>query len=326
MVDRAVIFGCEGPTLAPAEAAFFAQSNPWGFILFARNLIDADQIRRLCGALRDAVGRDAPILIDQEGGRVARLRAPLAREWPHPLDHIKGKTLKEAKTIFYWRYRLIAAELTDLGIDVNCAPMVDLIYENSHDIISDRAYGTDPNIVAGLGRSVADGLMDGGVLPILKHIPGHGRAAIDSHLDLPRIETDLKDLVETDFLPFKRLSDLPMAMTGHLLFEEIDAQDCVTHSKTLIGFIRANIGFDGLLMTDDLSMKALGGDLSDRASKALDAGCDMILHCNGQMPEMEAVADATPILADTALQRANAALASKRAAQPFDPEEARAAL
>ncbi|MEM9716579.1 MAG: glycoside hydrolase family 3 protein [Pseudomonadota bacterium] len=325
MAASAVIFGCEGPHLSPDEVAFFKEADPWGFILFLRNLEAPDQIRKLCDDLRNSVGREAPILIDQEGGRVARLRPPLASDWPNPKDHVAGLTADVASEVMYLRYRIIAEELLSYGIDVNCAPMLDVPLPSTHDIIADRVYADDPALVAQLGRAVMSGLLDGGVLPIIKHIPGHGRANIDSHLDLPRVDADAAAL-QADFAPFKDLSDAPMAMTGHVLFEAYDPENCATMSSIMVDLIRTNIGFDGLLMTDDLSMKALKGGFKERVTGALSAGCDMILHCNGVMDEMQQVISQTPMLSGQAQNRADAALAARRPAQPFDAEEARMRL
>jgi len=314
MSSSAVIFGCEGTVLSPDEASFFKDAKPWGFILFLRNLEDKKQIRTLCEDLRATVGWQAPILIDQEGGRVARLRAPLATEWPYPKDQVAGLSDADAAQVMYDRYKTIAVELLDFGIDVNCAPMLDVDQSNTHEIISDRVYGDDPDRIAKIGRAVAEGILDGGGLPIMKHIPGHGRASIDSHLELPKVSEDQDVISKTDFAPFHALNDLPMAMTGHVLFEQIDPVNCATLSETVINLIREDIGFEGLLMTDDMSMKALQGSFQFRAEAAFAAGCDLALHCNGVRTEMEEIMKATPVLSDLSLKRADAALAAKRSA------------
>lgn len=305
---RAAIFGCLGPVLSDDERAFFADANPWGFILFSRNIENPEQLRALTGALRDAVGRDAPILIDQEGGRVARLRPPQWRDWMPPLDQMAIVARENRRRAMALRYRIIADELRAVGIDVNCAPMLDVATDASHDIIRNRCYSDDPETVADIGRAVADGLLAGGVLPIIKHIPGHGRAGMDSHLDLPVVDADAATLAATDFLPFARLADLPMAMTAHIVYPALDAEACATLSPHVIGLIRQEIGFDGLLMTDDLSMQALSGDFGARARGALAAGCDLILHCNGDPAEMTEILAETPALQGDALRRADAAL------------------
>ena len=312
MAPSAVIFGCEGTTLSDTERAFFKQADPWGFILFLRNLEDKAQIQKLCADLRASVGRDAPILIDQEGGRVARLRPPLAKDWPYPRDQVNGLSNEDAAAVMYDRYKSIALELIDFGIDVNCAPMLDVCQPDTHNIISDRVYGDDPQRIAAIGQAVSEGLLDGGVLPIMKHIPGHGRALIDSHLDMPRVDASSAALSEIDFAPFRALNDLPMAMTAHVQFDAIDPDYCATLSRKVITAIRDEIGFDGLLMTDDMSMKALTGSFKDRTEAAITAGCDMALHCNGVMVEMEQVLSGLGRLQGDALRRAEAALAAKR--------------
>ncbi len=316
----ACIFGCEGPQLTAAEKHFFKAANPWGFILFARNLADADQIRALTADIRQVVGRDVPILIDQEGGRVQRLRAPDWSEWLSPLDHVMQNP--DSRSIEL-RYRIIAAELHALGIDVNCAPMLDIATPDSHEIIENRCFGRDPETVTKMGRAAANGLLSGGVLPIIKHIPGHGRANMDSHYALPQLDTPLATLQASDFIPFKQLSDLPMAMTAHITYTGIDPDNCATQSPKVINTIRTDMAFDGLIMTDDLSMKALKGSFSDRCNASFNAGCDVVLHCNGVMAEMVQVADATPALSGKALARADAALAMRKIPEAFDLKAAK---
>jgi len=313
MAARAVIFGCAGVELTAAERRFFAGAEPWGFILFARNIADPGQLRRLTGDLRESVGRDAPVLIDQEGGRVARMRAPDWREWAPALEEcarLPGRV--ERARAMYLRYRLIAGELRAVGIDVNCAPVLDLARPETHAVIRNRCYGSDPAEVAAIGRAVADGLMAGGVLPVMKHVPGHGRGRVDSHAELPEVAAPHAVLAASDFAPFRALADLPMAMTAHVVYAGLDPEAPATQSPRLVEIIRSEIGFDGLLMTDDLSMHALSGDPGARAGRALAAGCDMILHCNGDPREMTAVAAAVPALDGRALARADAALALRR--------------
>ncbi|MBL4751502.1 MAG: beta-N-acetylhexosaminidase [Amylibacter sp.] len=317
----ACIFGCEGQQLTAAEKQFFKAANPWGFILFARNLTNADQIRALTTDIRQVVGRNVPILIDQEGGRVQRLRAPDWSEWLSPLDHV---TQNPDSRSIELRYRIIAAELSALGIDVNCAPMLDIATPDSHEIIENRCFGRDPETVTKMGRAAANGLLAGGVLPIIKHIPGHGRANMDSHFDLPRLDTSLATLQASDFIPFKQLSDLPMAMTAHIIYTDIDPDHCATQSLKVINTIRTDMAFDGLIMTDDLSMKALQGSFADRCAASFGAGCDVVLHCNGVMDEMMQVADATPKLSGKTLARADAALAMRHPPQAFDLKSAKA--
>lgn len=306
----ACILGVEGQRLTARERDLFGRVRPFGFILFARNLDSKDQIRVLCTQLREAAGHQAPILLDQEGGRVQRLRPPLGRDWLSPMEEI-ARAGARADEIMYARYRLIAAELLDLGIDANCAPLVDVATAQTHAFLRDRCYGSDPATVADLGRAVADGLLDGGVLPVVKHMPGHGRAVVDSHFDLPRVDAAPEDLSARDFLPFRKLSDLPLGMTGHLVFSAIDGAPSTTSAKVM-GLIRDEIGFDGLIMTDDISMKALQGGLGDLSAKALAAGCDVILHCNGVFEEMVEVTEAAGALTGPAEARAIHALAARR--------------
>lgn len=321
-MSNAVIFGCQGLTLSADERAFFADAQPWAFILFARNLDTPAQIQKLCSDLRDSVGRNAPILIDQEGGRVARLRAPQWREWLPPLEQMACVAPENARQAMVLRYRLIAHELHALGIDVNCAPMLDVPTPEAHEIITNRCYGTAPDTVAEMGRACAEGLLAGGVLPIIKHIPGHGRGSADSHFELPVVDCDADTLDKIDFEPFRRLSDLPMAMTAHIVYTAFDADACATVSPTMIDIIRTSIGFDGLLMTDDLSMKALKGTFAQRTSASLNAGCDVVLHCNGEMDEMTQIMTQVPTLTGKSLIRATAAEDLRKTPDPFDADHA----
>jgi beta-N-acetylhexosaminidase len=310
MAARAVIFGCGGTAVSAAERAFFADADPWGFILFARNVESPEQLARLTGELRESVGRDAPVLVDQEGGRVQRMRAPHWRDWLPMLDEAAALA-PEARARGLWlRSRLIAAELRAVGIDVNCAPVLDLACDETHAVIRNRCLGGDPAEVARLGRAVAEGFLAGGVLPVIKHMPGQGRAALDSHLALPEVTADRGQL-EADFAPFRALADLPIAMTAHVVYRALDTRPA-TQSPSVIGLVRDEIGFDGLLLTDDLSMKALAGDFGDRARASLAAGCDIVLHCNGDAAEMAAVAAAVPELSGRGADRAAAALALRR--------------
>lgn len=317
MTLRPAIFGVAGPVLSPEEAAFFAEVAPWGFILFARNVSDPEQVRRLTGDLRDAVGRDAPVLVDQEGGRVQRLRPPHWREWPPVRDLCEGAademSLLQSLRV---RYRAIAEELLDVGIDVNCVPVLDVPQPNAHPIIGDRAFGWTPGEIALRGREAAAAMLEVGVLPVIKHLPGHGRALCDSHEDLPRVSTPLEALRATDFLPFLSMRDAPLGMTAHVVYDAIDREACATLSPAVIRLIREELGFDGLLMTDDLSMKALSGSMQVRTSGALQAGCDVVLHCNGLMDEMTAIAEALPPMDGAAMVRADRASAARRPAVP----------
>lgn len=320
-LPTAVIYGCAGLELTAEEKAFFAEQNPLGFILFARNCDNPVQVKKLVDDLKATVGhREALILIDQEGGRVARLRPPHWREYPaaRTLANLADKSVQLAGEALYLNSRLIAEELTYLGINVDCLPLADVPVEGSHDIIGDRSYGNDPERVAVLGREASQGLMDSGVLPVLKHIPGHGRAMVDSHLDLPEVHTDLDELRRTDFAPFRELADLPLGMTAHVLYTAIDDKRVATLSPDVITLIREEIGFDGLLMTDDLSMKALKGDFAQLTRDALAAGCDIILHCNGNMTEMQAIASAISELSGEAAARAERAGRILSRNEPFD--------
>jgi beta-N-acetylhexosaminidase len=309
------IFGCEGLTLSRDEAAFFRDADPFGFIVFARNLDSPAQIRALTQAMRDAVGRDAPILIDQEGGRVQRLRGPTWREWPAPLDCVaRARDPARAMGI---AARLIAHELRALGIDSNCAPCADIARETTHPFLRNRCYGSNPGHVIPVARAVADGLAAGGVLPVIKHMPGHGRASLDTHHDLPTVDASAADLATSDFAPFAALADLPMAMTAHIVFSSYDTRPA-TQSPAMIRVIREVIGFRGLLVTDDLNMQALSGSVADRAAAALAAGCDIALHCKGTVAEMAATAAAIGPMPAATATRAAAALAARKAPHPVD--------
>lgn len=290
----AVIFGCAGLLLRDSERQFFRDADPVGFILFARNVESPDQVRRLVAELRECAGGDSAfVLIDQEGGRVARLKPPYWREAP-PAGRIGAlyAASPDAGIAAAWlNARLQAEELHALGIDVDCAPVLDLSVPGAHDIIGDRSFGADTAAIAALGRSACNGFMAGGVLPVVKHVPGHGRALQDSHKALPVVSVARQVLESTDFAPFRDLADMPAAMTAHVVYEAVDPDNPATTSATVIrDVIRGAIGFDGLLISDDLSMKALQGGLGARAAAAHRAGCDVVLHCNGDMAEMQAVA------------------------------------
>ncbi|MFB9150438.1 beta-N-acetylhexosaminidase [Roseovarius ramblicola] len=312
----AIITGVEGHQLTPGEKAFFREARPFGFILFARNIDTPDQLRALCDELREAAGHEAIITIDQEGGRVQRLRAPHWRDWPAPLDHAVAAGACAAEAL-HLRYRIIAAELANVGIDSNCAPLVDVAGRDTHPFLRDRCYGETAGRVALFGRAVADGLMEGGVLPVVKHIPGHGRAGADSHHELPRVTAPAEHLAEVDFAPFEALADLPMAMTAHVVYDALDGRPA-TLSPVIIEIIRRSIGFDGLLMTDDIGMDALSGSLVERTRSALAAGCDVVLHCNGTLAERQAVAAAAGGMRAAAQDRAERALAARRTPDPVD--------
>ena len=320
----ATILDADGLKLSKEEARFFREADPFGFILFARNIKSPDQVYGLCSEMREAVGRDAPILIDQEGGRVQRMRSPDWREWSPPLDFVRMAG-DDAERAMYIRYRLIAEELQSVTVDGNCAPMTDLVHAGTHPFLANRCYGSDPEAVAALGRAVANGLLDGGVLPVLKHIPGHGRARNDSHFDLPTIDADLEELTDTDFVPFRALHDLPMAMTAHIRLSQVDEAPA-TLSRDVMNLVRTDIGFDGLIMTDDISMKALEGSIPDICRWALDAGCDVILQCNQSLADREACADAAGLMSDAAQTRADAALARRKAPVDIDKHALNAEL
>lgn len=313
----ATILGCAGTGLGPEERAFFRAADPWGFILFARNVESPSQLRRLTAGLREAVGREAPVFIDQEGGRVARLGPPYWRAWLPPLDQAERAGEGAARSLWI-RYRLIASELRALGIDGNCAPMADIAEDGTHPFLRNRCYGGSPAEVAERARAVADGLVAGGVLPVLKHIPGHGRAQADSHLELPHVDVPRQDLSVWDFAPFKALADLPLAMTAHIVYRTLDLASPVTLSRAGIRAIRDEIGFGGLLMTDDISMKALSGPLGRLSAAAIAAGCDIVLHCNGDREEMDEVVASSGQLSAAAILRAEAALACRQVPEPVD--------
>jgi beta-N-acetylhexosaminidase len=329
-MTKAFITGVAGTTLSDDERAFIRAERPWGFILFKRNIETPQQVVSLVDELKRCSGRgEAPVLIDQEGGRVQRLGPP---HWPvYPPGALFGKLYDtdpvQGLSAARLSARLIAADLWELGINVDCLPLADVPVAGADAIIGDRAYGTEPGKVAAIARAVTDGLEHGGILPILKHIPGHGRATADSHLRLPTVDTAKTELENTDFAAFSSLRDLPMAMTAHVVFSALDPVHPATTSATIIAqVIRGVIGFDGLLMSDDVSMNALSGSVAERTKAIFEAGCDIVLHCNGKLEEMREVAAGTPELSGKPLQRAERALASRRAPQPFDRDAARAEL
>jgi beta-N-acetylhexosaminidase len=330
MTSHAFITGISGLTLSADERAFARAEQPWGFILFKRNIDSPAQVSALVSELRESIEQpDAPVLIDQEGGRVQRFGPP---HWPayppgavfgalYDIDRALGLTAARLSA------RLIAADLIDLGVTVNCLPLADVPIAGADAVIGNRAYGTEPGKVAAIARAVTEGLEQGGVLPVLKHIPGHGRATADTHFRLPVVDTPRAELERTDFAAFQPLADLPMAMTAHVVFSALDPAQPATTSATIIEqVIRGGIGFQGLLMSDDVSMNALAGSITERTRAILSAGCDMVLHCNGKLDEMREVARETPELSGKALDRATRALASRNAPQPFDRMAARAEL
>ena len=302
------IFGCSGLSLTQDERDFFHEVQPWGFILFGRNVDTPEQVTALVAELKSCVSHDdVPILIDQEGGRVRRLRPP---HWEaYPAGEVFGEHYHQDKKRalrFAWlQSRLMACDLQQLGINVDCLPVLDVPVRGSHDVIGDRAYGTEPVIVSDIGLAASEGLLSGGVLPVIKHIPGHGRAGVDSHKDLPVVTATISELEKSDFEPFRRLNEMPLAMTAHVVYTAIDADNPATTSKRVIkDIIRDYIRFDGLLMCDDLSMHALKGSFEERTSASFDAGCDVVLHCNGDLSEMRPIAVASPKLSGDSLRRA----------------------
>jgi beta-N-acetylhexosaminidase len=327
---KAFISGCAGTELSAAERAFFAEQQPWGLILFQRNCKSPEQLHDLCADFRNIVNRrDAPVLIDQEGGRVQRMTTAVNALWPkYPSAAQLGKlyardplhALRTARNVG----RLIANDLDEAGISVNCMPVLDVPQDGSHAVIGDRAYGSDPQTILTLARAHVVGLMDGGILPVMKHVPGHGRAKVDSHKELPIVSADRAALEATDFHCFAGFADCPMAMTAHVVYQAIDPLRPATLSaRVLRDVVRKQMGYAGLLMTDDLSMHALGGSFEDRAKGALDAGCDVVLHCSGVMAEMQEVAEATIALKGKSMARAKAALRQRRKPIPFDERTAR---
>jgi beta-N-acetylhexosaminidase len=327
---KAFITGLAGAELTSEEAAFLAASRPCGIILFARNCTGHEQIRKLVAEAKQAVGeRDLMVLIDQEGGRVQRLRPPLGRALPPAAAYgaLYRRDAEGACRAANRAARLVAEDLTGLGINTDCAPVLDVPVAGSHDIIGDRAYGTTPHQVAKLARAVAEGFLAQGLLPVIKHMPGHGRATKDSHLDLPVVTTPRAELTQTDFAAFRQLADMPAAMTAHVVFTDIDPQQPASTSVTVTGdIIRGDIGFDGLLMSDDLSMRALTGSFGERAAAVIAAGSDLALHCNGDLAEMQAVASAVPALSGRGLERFAAAIDVTRRRETFDVAAAEADL
>ncbi|MCY4334310.1 MAG: beta-N-acetylhexosaminidase [Litoreibacter sp.] len=321
MVSNAYIFGCAGEQLTADESRFFASAKPWGFILFARNVADKAQLKRLTDDLRDAVGWQAPILIDQEGGRVQRMRGPIWQEFQPALDQMQSAS--DPARAMYLRNRLIASDLHEVGIDVNCAPVADVLQPETHPVMKNRCYSEDVETAVAMCREAAKGFLDGGVLPVLKHIPGYGRAVVDGHLDLPRVDVSRAELDALDFAPFKALNDIKMGMTAHIVFPVIDDAPATTSPKAM-QVIRKEIGFEGLIMTDDISMKALSGSVEARCEAALAAGCDLALHCNGKMEEMAKISERCGPMSEAAQSRAKAALAEGQTPSDIDIPAARA--
>ena len=329
-LPAAAVFGCAGTSLSAGERFFFAETNPLGFILFARNCETPRQVSTLVSELRDAVGRDdAPILIDQEGGRVQRLGTPnwIKRPPQGLFARMALDDRAQAREAASMNARLIAEDLRLLGIDIDCLPVLDVPEAGAHDIIGDRSFGSDPELVAELGEAVIAGLMAGGVLPVIKHLPGHGRATADSHLSLPRVSTDAETLKETDFVPFRRLYHAAWGMTAHIVYDAFDADLPATLSATMIQeIIRGEIGFQGFLVSDDVNMKALTGSAAENCLAALEAGCDAVLHCNGDLAEMIEVASDLPCLTGMAWQRFQSGRAMVPVVEDIDVAEYQAHL
>lgn len=304
---KPLFFGCCGPSLTDSERTFFEREQPAGFILFARNIVSPQQVKTLTTDLRLTQSRaNVPILIDQEGGRVQRMGPPEWHRYPAMGWYAeKAKhNIDDAHRALDLGCKLIADDLLRVGVNVNCLPLLDVPVDGSDNIIGDRAFGSDPDTVSDFGQLVVDSLKNAGVHPVIKHIPGHGRATVDSHLSLPVVSDELKTLTNSDFKPFTAVKRADFAMTAHIIFEAIDAERPATLSPAVVqSIIRDHIGFDGLLMTDDLSMKALSGSFEERAALSLEAGCDLVLHCNGNMAEMEAVASGAPVMSAISAQK-----------------------
>ena len=326
MAARAFITGLSGLNVSADERAFLKEAQPWGLIIFKRNVNTPQQVTELTNSFRDTVGWAAPVLVDQEGGRVQRLGPPHWPAFPPGACYgaIYDRDVASGLAAARLAGHLIAAELNVLGIDVDCLPLADVLAPGADPVIGDRAYGTEPGKVAAIAGAIAQGLLAGGVLPVLKHLPGHGRATADSHHKLPVVDTDRATLESTDFAAFRPLSRLPLGMTAHVVFSAIDPDAPATTSVTMVReVIRGFIGFRGLLMSDDVSMKALSGTIAERSRAAFAAGCDVVLHCNGDLNEMTAVAREAPKLDGEAARRAEAALAQRKAPEEFDVNAAR---
>ena len=323
MAPRAFICGLSGTELSPDESAFLGDARPWGVILFSRNTDNPEQVRRLCASVREALEReDAPILIDQEGGRVQRLGPPHLRAFPAGARYGEmylRNSLAGVEAAFLGA-KLIALDLASLGVTVDCLPVLDIPVDGGTAAIGDRALGFSVDSVATLGGAQIDGLIAGGVVPVLKHMPGHGRAMVDSHQSLPQVDATMEELEGQDFTPFRLLAKrAPLGMTGHVVFLDVDDSAPATlSSAVIVNVIRERIGFDGALMTDDICMAALSGSPRERAERAIAAGCDLVLHCNGALAEMREVAAGVPELRDDALRRTDAALALRRPPDTVD--------
>jgi beta-N-acetylhexosaminidase len=326
--SKAMILGCSGLTLTPDEIALYKTERPWGFILFGRNIGDAAQVKELVASMREAVGRpEAPVLIDQEGGRVQRIKPPILQAYPSAqvLGEIYLGDREKGLRAAWLMSRLHAFDLLKLGINVDCLPVLDVPVAGASNVIGNRAYGFDPQIVSEMGQAAADGLKAGGMLPVMKHMPGHGRGMVDSHHELPVVDVALDDLDSHDFVPFKALNRELMGMSAHLVFKAVDPERPATTSRKVVDeIIRGRIGFDGLLMSDDSSMNALKGTLGERAANIVAGGCDIVLHCNGVMSEMLQVVNEVPVLAGRSLERTRAVEAGFPVADNADEATLRA--
>ncbi len=322
-MPKAFVCGCAALVLSAAERDFLSREDPWGLILFKRNVADRDQLRALTRSFRESVGRaDAPVMIDQEGGRVQRMAPPKWRAYPAAAAIEAGLGVGRSEAAARLVARLIAHDLREVGITVDCAPVLDVAEPGTHAAIGTRSFSSQPERVAAMGRAVAEGLLAGGVAPVIKHMPGHGRAHVDSHLEPPFVKAS-RDELKRDFAPFAALRDLPMAMSAHIVFVAIDPDRPATMSSAVVnGVMRGEIGFDGLILSDDVSMKALSGPYEKRAAAIIAAGLDIVLHCKGELNEARAVASAVPLLSGQSLRRANAALATIASPKPFNAEQA----
>jgi beta-N-acetylhexosaminidase len=303
--NKPVIYGISGTTLTDEEKYFFSKNGALGFIVFSRNIQDKQQLKNLTNSLRELMGGEVLILVDQEGGRVARLKEPHWKKYPagQYFSDLYQTNPDQAKAELFKNFQEIAEDLNEVGINVDCAPVLDVLTEKTHQVIGDRAYGTNPYQVADLGLKTCEGLLSRNVYPVIKHIPGHGLGTSDSHLELPVVDATLEELRKSDFIPFEKLRDQKFAMTAHILFNAIDKNCCATVSPTAIKIIREEIGFKNILMSDDISMKALQGSFSDKSKAILGAGCDIVLHCNGKMEEMLDINSALPFVSDEFLER-----------------------
>ncbi len=299
-ITKPVIYGVSSTSLTDEEKYFFAKNGALGFILFARNIENKIQLKKLTDSLREVMDGEILVLVDQEGGRVSRMKEPHWNKYPagQYFADLYQTNPEAAREALFKNFQEIGRDLNEVGINVDCAPVLDILTEKTHQVIGDRAYGKNAEQVADLGRKVCEGLLSQNVFPVIKHIPGHGRGTSDSHLELPIVNASLAELRATDFITFQKLRDQKFAMTAHILYTAIDKINCATNSPTAIKMIREEIGFENILMSDDISMKALKGSFSEKSKMILAAGCDLVLHCNGEMLEMAEINSALPNLDD----------------------------